>query len=554
MNEGTLNDLTKRYWDKIREEPENTEEILKKYIANLLPGELAWAEEHPVPETGKPRIPTQGCDELILLVGFSIEPLLQSVWVYNPRYVILLLNSNYCGQNAETFGKMVRRLIEHLHETRKRSHQDTRDTITVIMRELPLEPSPVFNELRQIVSPPDQVIEDLRGEKHTIDTPPERVIIDITGGKKKMVAEAFLYAAYANIDVSYVDFDDDKYDETRRRPYGYCCRIGRLKNPYSAFALRDWERVRDLYDKYNFRAAKTALEELKDNLRKAEMDFLVDDMEEATRKLDKLLDCYEAWDSGDFNKAKALADEISQGGWIHDFPSVITTFGGKWFDIDIEAVKKGRRNKIYKNLPEYFFDDASELRTYIYDELKRVKRLHKNENNRSAFLRAAGLNEVIMIARLVRLIRDKAARQLFLQTMGRWRTIAAIYEILLKDSGSSITIDSKIIQCASPINVTLPISMNKWWQKKTKYFTHPESWRTFLHLRNKMTHAYFTVSQDLAKDALCFVKANFEDFLDMTIEKLEDALNLSASTLSWEEVCKRCGLDKHLPLNLRRNP
>ena len=66
---------------------------------------------------------------------------------------------------------MVRRLIEHLHETLKSSRQDTRDTITVIMRELPLEPSPVFNELHQIVPPPDQVIEDLQGVKHTLDIP-----------------------------------------------------------------------------------------------------------------------------------------------------------------------------------------------------------------------------------------------------------------------------------------------------------------------------------------------------------------------------------------------
>lgn len=57
------------------------------------------------------------------------------------------------------------------------------------------------------------------------------VIVDITGAKKSMVAGAFLYAAFANVPVSYVDFDDDKFNPEHAKPYGYACRIGRLVNP-----------------------------------------------------------------------------------------------------------------------------------------------------------------------------------------------------------------------------------------------------------------------------------------------------------------------------------
>jgi hypothetical protein len=80
------------------------------------------------------------------------------------------------------------------------------------------------------------------------------VVIDVTGGKKSMVSGAYLYAAYAGARISYVDFEE--YDPKYRRPYGYSCKIGELANPYQEFALREWERVRNLYERYQFREAR----------------------------------------------------------------------------------------------------------------------------------------------------------------------------------------------------------------------------------------------------------------------------------------------------------
>ena len=37
--------------------------------------------------------------------------------------------------------------------------------------------------------------------------------------------------------------------------YGYTCRIGKIADPYEAFRLRDWERVSQLYERYDFRDA-----------------------------------------------------------------------------------------------------------------------------------------------------------------------------------------------------------------------------------------------------------------------------------------------------------
>ena len=57
--------------------------------------------------------------------------------------------------------------------------------------------------------------------------------------------------------ISYVDFEE--YDENERRPYGFGCKIGELTNPYKEFALHEWERVRVLYERYQFRDAQMLL-------------------------------------------------------------------------------------------------------------------------------------------------------------------------------------------------------------------------------------------------------------------------------------------------------
>ncbi len=530
MDEKKLRDLTRNYWDQIDHKQPKTH--LKNYVAELLPAEMDWAETHPL-EDGKTRLHKPDPSDnllLVMLVGFSIEPLLQTVYAYNPSRVLLLLNEQYGsledggGVGGINWGRMVKELIKEVK-------RDVKIEFKVIKEP---EPKSIFDTFREQI-----------GEEA------ENVVIDITGGKKNMMAGAFLYAAYANIKVSYVDFDDEAYDPEERRPYGYRCRIGLLQNPYQTFALRNWEQVRALYNRYNFRAARELLVGPDGNggagtILEAAREYLPDQIE-PIQKLVKMLRCYEFWDNAEFQEAKTIADDIENHGCNFEFPTAIKMLGGQWYRI---------------------FDNTPKFRAYVYDEFKRIERLHKNENYRSTFLRAGGLNEMIMVARLVRLVIGQEKNNLLdaldndeNETPG----INSIFSALCKSMGTDIKITSSrrpensrggpfyvTFRGAPEISLSLPSKMTSWWQE-TNYFkdeTDKVGWKKFLNKRNNIAHTYDTVESEMAKDALNFVQANFEDFLG---NKPMDSLGFSAEVLPWSKLCDSAhiGLSLYLPPSLR---
>ncbi len=215
-----LEKLTRKYW--------SDDKGADWYVVHLLPKEMACA-------ASETRLSLDQYDMLVLLVGHSVEPLLQSVWAYKPKQVLLVLNEWYGpGQSGNAWGQEIKRLIESLP----------------VPHALPSKPK-VIEPFEVVKAGSTEVFQAL------LRRVPDRggVLIDVTGAKKNMVVGAYLFAAFANVSVSYVDFDDDKYDKKYNRPYGYACQIGLLKNPYETFALRDWERVRELYGRYHFREA-----------------------------------------------------------------------------------------------------------------------------------------------------------------------------------------------------------------------------------------------------------------------------------------------------------
>jgi hypothetical protein len=534
VDEKTLKSETKDYWDSF--EVADLKSRFERYIADLLNKEMCWATDSPL-SNGHSRVPQQECRLLVMLVGFSVEPLLQTVWAYEPQQVLLLLNQAYGdldeegGMRGEDFGEMVKSLIQDHLSVKK-----------------PLKLRPEI-DCEVVNADPAAVFRKLREKVHTTDG----VIIDITGAKKSMVAGAFLYAAYANVPVSYVDFDDDAYDPERGRPYGYKCRIGSLSNPYQAFALRDWERVRELYNQYNFRAARALLVGCDGSggvgTILATARSYLPEMEEPICKLGRMLYCYELWESGDFNAAKSVADTISKEKWNRDFPNAITDLGGKWF-----AVSGGA----FTHLSQ-FYDDTPLLRTYVYDELKRAQRLiYLNEDYRSAFLRAAGLSEVLMIARLVRSVSNMSNKPSLLTALDEVTPGAkSVYEAILglPSPKKGIVVSRRrngktsVGFSDSPtIPLSLPASMTTWWSK-TKYFSNADGWEDFLEMRNKMTHTYLAVQSDTAKDAVRYAIANIRDFLGHSIH----SLHLCATALKWSQLCQRCGLADLLPPSLKED-
>jgi len=531
------------YWHDQRPGRQDAEKTSQEwYIAQLLPQELYHA-------TQKHELCTDlHCDTLALLVGYSIEPLLQTISVYEPAYVILLLHKQYGEETGKQRGLQVKTWITDLlgpHLARQPQVQ-----VAVIAQDefLADKPETVFRALCEYVLPHQRA--------------GQRVVVDITGGKKSMDAGAFLFAAYADIPVSYVDFDE--YHPKERRPFGFTCRIGELENPYAAFRLRDWERVRRLYEDYHFRAAGETLREV---LQVMHAPAFAPEHIQATQRLLEILRLYEAWDDGDYHAAQAHLRIIHT--WAAGFsaPDAITALGPHWPELhqaidERQAFARLVDTSGWRSAPKTpkrsaFFESNTQLLSYAWDELAKIQRLKDhNEDPRSALLRAAGLDELLLKARWSKLYKK-----------GQLRTGSSsgplitpdIYEQLLNHSnvdfmrenlrrgGLSVQIGYKKSVTVYPASVA----------PRLADYEHdlPLAGQEIADLRNQTIHQYIPIPQSVAEAAYRLAKANLDDFVAYwaTLDDQEIPVVDCVTRMEWDDVCRLCGLD-FLPLWQKEQP
>lgn len=546
MTEQDLKRETLAYWDRSKDE--NTYICLKDYVSkkktpldnkSLLAAELEYAKK-------ADHLPGKSCATLVLLLGFSLEPLLQLICVYKPQKITLIMNKFY-GEDEEEGHVYGRRFKEEAVAWLKEAELIGAVPEFLSPPDYPDDPGYIVDD------DPAAIFEALTGAISN----EENVIIDVTGGKKSMVTGAFLYAAYAGTPISYVDFDDEAYSTVHRRPYGYACKIGELSNPYQSFALREWEQVKELYKAYKFRDALELLvgQSGKDDdvtIIRALKEYLPGAVD-GIKKMEEVIALYEKWDGGDFNGAAEITGRVKDRVPGFKPPDVISCLGGKWCSVAPAGFK-------FTDSINDFYDDSEHLRIYVFDELKRIGRLIcYNQDYRSAFIRAGSLCEVVMLARLVKLVTNEGDKKLLLKVLHDGMTPGAksVYRSLLKSSGTVIKMGPKrksssgendiYFTGAPEIEVKLTKKMNAWWKNSTSFFKADDGWDSFLKLRNQMVHKYFTVSREWAEDALRFVTANFEDFLGQKVA----TLTYQAETVSWQELCNLCGLAGFLPLKLR---
>ena len=515
-----LRKVTRRYWQY----EADLGSRLKWYIDNsigdldgksLLQAELTCAEK-------AGRISAKPCNTLVFLVGYSLEPLLQSVCVYKPKKVVLLLNEQPYQMGKGKRPKKWHAFARHLVET-----------IELLVKQGLLDRTPEFPGEKgktkgfPVADSPEAIFQKLV----EILQDEQDVVIDVTGGKKSMVSGAYLYAAYAGTRISYVDFDE--YDPDYRRPYGFSCKIGGIANPYEAFALREWERVRDLYERYQFREAKRVLEQ---EIQPATQHWQPKAVE-AVEQLGRIFEFYEKWDSGDFRGAYEYSD-LPAG---FPRPDAVTKLGPIWYEI---------ADNNFGQKPKHFYGDSEAVKIYACDELARIWRMIKyNEDYRSAFLRAGGLNEIVMLTRVSDLVTDPVERESLLDPLDvQTPSARRVFNALLDPSKTHIDVKKDIpFRDAPNLSISHPAPMNPWW-KSTNLFNADDGWRTFLDRRNELIHKYSSVPQEWAKDALAFVQANVEDFWGRTV----DEMGVRTTALPWPDICERTGIGKFLPPNLRK--
>jgi len=526
-NEQRLKEETEAYWEELRSNAENPQLVWRKYVTGLLPQEM-----EAIRVAGKsPPEDEDRCLTLVLLVGHSIEPLLQSVWAYRPQELLLILNEWYGDEAGEDFAIGLCDLLSRLPAER----QIPKDCI----HQEVVQPTPA-NVFRALVERVRDREKHVRGR--------EKVVVDITGAKKSMVTGAFLYAAYANVPISYVDFNDKTYNTGYGKPYGYDSHIHLLENPYAVFALRDWERVHQLYNSYHFREAGKLLEE--EIIPVMEEPYFKTEHILAAERLVTVLHCYELWDSGDIHAAREQAKSVRSPGIEFNAPTAVGVLGAVWPHAPDKLAAQEAADELLKGCKSLTRGDGVPrnsifccddwLLVYAEDEIERIGRLiDYNEDYRSALLRAASLNEMLLKARLSHLWHDE---KLVVPQGQSLFSFDALVERAAAGRMLQVLMGKQRVPLVHGTKVSLAPDvekLNSFWDGC------PIDLETVIELRNKTVHTYLSVPRSVAEGAADVAQRNLDDYREhRAVGPLPDVV---VHALEWRELCELCGADAFLP-------
>ncbi|MFQ5677613.1 MAG: hypothetical protein ACE5G1_17120, partial [bacterium] len=233
----------------------------------------------------------------ILLVGFSIQPVLLSVLAFNAERLIFL----YTADSKSHYSNMV----DWLDKIRVHLKSDQKLKI-LNQNERPLsdkylvdssDPADTYRKLKDIVE-----------KEEALGIARENVAVDITGGKKSMVGGAFLQAAVKGCDIYYVDFM--KYD-LEYGPEPGTEFLKKLPNPYNLFNERELIQVKELFATHNYAAAEIILNNCVEKC-KASVNYITKDDEEKIQRLYRYTEIYKYWDAFDYQAAVGSGSDLPE--------------------------------------------------------------------------------------------------------------------------------------------------------------------------------------------------------------------------------------------------
>ena len=552
MTERELKRLTDQYWADGNG--------LEWYVQNLLPKELAYA---------KGRLPKDEQKKclLVLMLGFTFEPLLQVLHAYQPTQVLMVLNEKY---DVELNGSLQKQSGPDYYQNNfagafalLHNHNLLSDCPEIWPKPMKVagdDPVAVFQFLRQELLP---LMRDAEGKRNST-----RVVIDITGAKKSMIVGAYMFAAFANVPVSYVDFDI--YHPTWSKPYGYTCKIAELDNPAEKFSLREWAQAQALYEGYAFRAAQQLL---RNQLMPAMQGWFTQGEIRAVESLGKALRIYQLWDEGNYSKAyETWQDNLSRFNAL-TVPLAVDELGanGYWpYDQNIDVLKQQVESLEGgpSGLASSLYLDLKRVIIYTSDELAKIDRLiEKSEDCRSALLRAAGLSEFLIKARIVYLwANDAATMYLGQNRSNRAQTTVANVDDMIINAMNVQAMISILAGWKSGLMAQVRTAQSRPGYQRINFEMELDQrvsgvvplldfWRNssnglqeLARLRNKATHFCLPVSRQLARQCQQWVTANFDDYKNQLVVGFAKA-NLpvinkeDTEKLPWQKLCAICGVD-----------
>ncbi len=300
---------------------------------------------------------------------------------------------------------------------------------------------------------------------------------------------------------------------------------------------------------------------------------------ESVKRLANILEMYEAWENGDYKEAKLLKDQLALP--PSAIPWSIEALGDIWpHATDVPDARQAANRLLDQHLtlkegkagdPKLsFFAQPDKLLAYVSDELAKIKRLiEKNEDYRSAYLRAAGLDEFLLKARLAmcwlegRLEVTVGSNQP-IRTHSNDPYCRKGFNLLVNYSGADAM--RNVLLGKQELNLRkykVNRAMNcpqleAYWKGKAldfDTFVSPSGNPGFTKLRGEAIHTHLYIPRNIAEAALELVRAAVEEFENNWLEHLHpgtlgQAGDGRVETPSWSHLCSVCGLS-FLPPRLR---
>ena len=330
-------------------------------------------------------------DVLVILVGYTWDPLLITICAHNPTTIVPVLNEEYVDTNWN-----IKRdnLVDYLNLINNHYHQ---------FNILPVIPNIYPDPVTPVEDTPVAVFKFLKDKVLPLKQDNQNIIIDITGAKKSITAGAYLFAAFADITISYLDFED--YDIQYGRPFGWSGNIKHFDNPLEKFKILEWNKVRPYYESNSFEMAKNSIGEVIDAANDDEL-FSREEIQTLT-KLSHILEILKLWYEENNKPALTLAAvfSITSPKRISQIlPHAIIALGDYWFDPNnpLEAFN-GIAQAGHLEASIYANENIDKLLHYAVNELEICNIIYEKGDYRSALLRTAGLFELLFKARVINL-------------------------------------------------------------------------------------------------------------------------------------------------------
>lgn len=394
-NEATLKKLTEAFWAECK--------VAERHGRSSAEVDRAWEKWYlcgPLEHEGKTYKPLLAMEiecakqdgrlsineppeplTLVILVGLTFEPLLQSIAVHKPQMLIPILNHVY-GEDPDD---------EDKHWTWKTHWESLAEYVDLLAPELEIdEPTAGVGDSAEEVFTFLTNCDTLR---QALTNPDMRVVIDITGAKKTMVAGAFLLGMQSKAEIWYID--TGKYKRTR--PYGYSCIFRRVDQPIHDLKMEAWQRVRQAYEQYDFLWAKMLIPD----------DYI--------GELSTLFEMLHHWENGHLREASTYFHQISNPQIVDLAPSSIIELAKFW----------PKTHSTHAQLDKRFFINTAHILLYAKEEMERIERLMgfgERADYRAAYMRAYALHETLLKARIISVENP--------QTEYEWR------EVLYKKDGT----------------------------------------------------------------------------------------------------------------------